>query len=127
VPVYTDALALTADQQAQMGLECGTTAATPRQSITACPEAEFRTTRVRIPAPGTANDDHNPVRVGPRTLIDVSVGEDRVMKVEGFTIGIQFSVMNVTDRVALYNFLSTFSGTHFVPPRSYLASLRLTF
>jgi len=82
---------------------------------------------VRIPPAGTANDDHNPVRVAPRTLLDISVGEDRVVKVENVTVGIQFSVMNVTNRVALYNFLSTFSGTHFVPPRTYLAGVRLNF
>jgi hypothetical protein len=127
IPVYTDAFALTPDQQGQMGLACGTSFATPRQGITSCSEADFRAIRVRIPAPGTANDDHNPVRVAPRTLLDVSVGEDRVLKVEHVTIGIQFSMMNVTNRVALYNFLSTFSGTHFVPPRTYLAGLRLSF
>ncbi len=127
VPLYTDALALTPDQQSQMGLACGEDVATPQHGITACSAADFRTTRVRIPAPGTANDDRNPVRVTPRTLIDVSVGEDRLVRVENVTIGIQFSVMNATNRVALYNFLSTFSGTHFVPPRTYLASLRLEF
>lgn len=127
VPVYTDAFALTPDQQSQMGVGCGTRNATPSQGIDACTEGEFRTTRVRIPAPGTADDDHNPVRVAPRTLIDVSVGEDRLLKVENISIGIQFSVMNVTNRVALYNFLSTFSGTHFVPPRTYLAGLRISF
>ena len=127
VPEYTDALALTPDQQSQMGLGCGTRNATPTQGINTCTEGEFRTTRVRIPAPGTANDDHNPVRVAPRTLIDLSAGEDRLVKLEKISIGVQFSVMNVTNKVALYNFLSTFSGTHFIPPRTYLAGLRISF
>jgi hypothetical protein len=29
--------------------------------------------------------------------------------------------------VALYNFLSTFSGTHFVTPRTFQVELRLVF
>jgi hypothetical protein len=127
VPQYTDALALTPNQQSQMGLGCGGRDATPSQGIDTCAEGEFRATRVRIPAPGTANDDHNPVRVAPRTLIDLSAGEDSLIKVERISIGIQFSVVNVTNRVALYNFLSTFSGTLFVPPRTYLAGLRISF
>ncbi|MFL6450852.1 MAG: carboxypeptidase regulatory-like domain-containing protein [Bryobacteraceae bacterium] len=127
IPVYTDALALTADQQSQMGLSCGTSFATPQHRISNCSEAEFGASRVRVPALGTANDDHNPVRVARRTLLDLSMGEDRLLKMEKVTVGFQFSIMNLTNRVALYNFLSTFSGTHFVPPRTYLAGLRFSF
>jgi hypothetical protein len=127
VPVYTDAFALTPDQQSQMGLSCGPAFATPLQGINSCSERDFRTSRIRIPALGTANEDRNPVRVSARTLIDLSAGEDQLLKVENVTIGVQFSVMNVTNQVALYNFLSTFSGTHFVPPRTYLVGLRLSF
>jgi outer membrane receptor protein involved in Fe transport len=127
VPTYRDALALTANQQSQMGLYCGQDFATPAHAVRTCSEALFGTTRIRIPAFGTANDDRNPVRVAPRTLFDLSAGEDNLCKVERFTVGIRFSVLNVTNRVALYNFLSTFSGTHFVPPRSYQAGLQLSF
>ncbi len=35
--------------------------------------------------------------------------------------------MNLTNKVALYNFLSTFSGTHFVAPRNYQAAVTLEF
>jgi hypothetical protein len=31
---------------------------------------------------------------------------------------LRFTVINLTNKEALYNFLSTFSGTHFVTPRS---------
>jgi hypothetical protein len=127
VPVYTDALALTADQQSQMGLHCGQDYATPTHAIRECSEAQFGATRIRIPTLGTQNDDRNPVRVAPRTLFDLSAGEDNLWKIERFIIGVHFSVLNVTNRVALYNFLSTFSGTHFVPPRSYQAGLQLSF
>ncbi len=39
----------------------------------------------------------------------------------------RFSVENLTNKVALYNFLSTFSGTHFIEPRSYLVSMGVAF
>ena len=31
----------------------------------------------------------------------------------------RFSVINLTNTESLYNFLSAFSGTHFVTPRAY--------
>jgi len=34
---------------------------------------------------------------------------------------------NLTGKVALYNFLSTFSGTHFLQPRTLIAHIGLTF
>ncbi len=40
---------------------------------------------------------------------------------------LQFTVTNLTNIDALYNFLSTFSGTHFVTPRTYEAELGFTF
>jgi hypothetical protein len=40
---------------------------------------------------------------------------------------LRFSVINLTDKVALYNFLSTFSGTHFVAPRTYQLQAGWTF
>jgi len=36
-------------------------------------------------------------------------------------------VINLTNEVALYNFLSTFSGTHFVTPRTYTAEVGFHF
>jgi len=127
VPVYTDALHLTADEQAQMGLHCGNDFATPQRAIRQCSPDAFGATRVRIPAFGTQNDDRNPVRVAPRTLLDFSAGEDELFHVEKAAIGVRFSVMNATNKIALYNFLSPFSGTHFVPPRSYQFGLRVAF
>ena len=40
---------------------------------------------------------------------------------------LRFTVENLTNKVALYNFLSSFSGTHFVAPRTYQASLGYAF
>jgi len=127
VPVYTDALALTADEQAQIGLHCGSDFATPTQAIRTCSAQQFGTTRIRIPAPGTFNDDRNPVRVSHRTLFDFSVGDDALFHVERATLGLRATVINAANQVALYNFLSTFSGTHFVPPRAVQLSAQLSF
>ena len=37
------------------------------------------------------------------------------------------SQLNITNKVAMYNFLSTCSGTHFVAPRAYRAELGIAF
>ena len=39
----------------------------------------------------------------------------------------RFTVLNLTDKVALYNFLSTFSGTHFLAPRTFEAAIGFVF
>jgi hypothetical protein len=36
-------------------------------------------------------------------------------------------IANLTNVVALYNFLSTFSGTHFLQPRTVIARFGYTF
>lgn len=127
VPTYLDALKITANEQSQMGLFCGSDFATPTHAIRECSPSAFGATRIRIPAYGTEDDDRNPVRVTPRTLFDLSAGDDDLFRVEGLAVGMRVSVINVANKVALYNFLSTFSGTHFVPPRTVQASLSIKF
>jgi len=46
-------------------------------------------------------------------------------KHEKFTAS--FDIANITNKVALYNFLSTFSGTHFLQPRTIIARVGLVF
>jgi hypothetical protein len=36
-------------------------------------------------------------------------------------------VTNLANKTAMYNFLSTFSGTHFLPPRAYTAQMTFNF
>jgi hypothetical protein len=67
-----------------------------------------------LPQTGQENKDHNPDRVKPRDLIDFGVGTDNLLHAEGpRRILLLLTVANLTNQVALYNFLSTFSGTHF--------------
>jgi hypothetical protein len=40
---------------------------------------------------------------------------------------LRLSAVNLTNRVALYNFLSTFSGTHYVSPRALTATIGFHF
>src|SRR5205807_3736707 len=116
---YATALDFTADEQQQIGLFCGSTFATLANPIRSCTESNRGALRVRIPADGTENDDTNPPRIVPRNLFDFSAGTDNLFRADHKKISLRFTVVNITNKVALYNFLSTFSGTHFVTPRTF--------
>ena len=75
--------------------------------------------RLRLPAPGTENPDTNPARIASRNIFDMAVGSDNLFHTEKLRYTLQLTAANLTNKVALYNFLSTFSGTHFVSPRAY--------
>jgi hypothetical protein len=78
-------------------------------------------------AGATFDVDHNPTRVKPRNLFDTSVGDDNLFRGDRYKWSLRFTVINLTNRTAAYNFLSTFSGTHFVTPRAYTAELGFHF
>jgi hypothetical protein len=129
VPDYAAALALTADQQAAIGLYCGNTFATIYAPITSCSSPSRGATRVVIPADGTENDVTNPPRIAPRNLFDLGLGIDNLLHAgrNSPKIRVRFTVVNLTNTEALYNFLSTFSGTHFVTPRAYEIQVGVVF
>jgi hypothetical protein len=112
-----DALALTGDQQAAIGFFCGGIVATRSAPIASCPSGGGATHLV-IPAEGTADDVTNPPRIAPRHLFDLGLGADNIFHATGAKVRVRLSVINLTNKEALYNFLSTFSGTHFVSPRA---------
>jgi len=128
-----DVSGLTPDQQFQAGLFCGSVFATPTTPISSasgpnlCPATSYGSKYVSVPAPGTENDDHNPPRIAPRNLFDVSVGEDNLFRGDRYKWSLRLTAINVTNKVALYNFLSTFSGTHYVTPRAMTAELGFHF
>jgi hypothetical protein len=124
-----DALGLTADQQTAIGFNCGGTFATLTRPLTDadCTTSNYGATRLRIPAEGTEDDVSNPPRIAPRHLFDLGIGIDNVLHTDKAKLRLRFSVINLTNRDALYNFLSTFSGTHFVSPRSYQVQAGITF
>jgi hypothetical protein len=127
VPSYADALALDADQQAAIGLFCGSTVATLDAPITDCALADRGAKRLVIPPDGTEDDVTNPPRIAPRHLFDLGVGTDNLLHTDRTKVKLRFSVINLTNKQALYNFLSTFSGTHFVTPRAYQVQVGVTF
>jgi hypothetical protein len=122
-----DLTGLTADQQIQAGLFCGSVFPTLSSPLTTCAPSQYGSTRVTIPAPGTENDDHNPPRIAARHLFDVTVGDDNLFRGDKYKWSLQLTAVNVTNKVALYNFLSTFTGTHYVTPRSFTAELGFHF
>jgi hypothetical protein len=121
-----DALALTGDQQAAIGFFCGSTVATRDMPITSC-DSGGGATRLRIPAEGTEDDVNNPPRIAPRHLLDLGFGVDNLFHTDKAKVRLRFSVINVANKDALYNFLSTFSGTHFVTPRAYQVHVGIAF
>ena len=58
---------------------------------------------------------------------DFAIGHDNLFRSDKYKISAQFTVINLTNKEALYNFLSTFSGTHFLTPRSYTAEIGFNF
>ncbi len=117
------ALNLDGDQQAVIGFHCGSQFATLTSPITTCASGNYGASRLNIPAPGAFNPDHNPPRVAPRNLFDIAAGTDNLFHRERLKTSLKLTAMNVTNEASLYNFLSTFSGTHWVTPRSYQLSL----
>ena len=90
-----------------------------------CPAAQYGSTLIKIPAPGTENDDHNPPRIAPRNLFDLSLGDDDLFHGDRYKWSVRVTVINVTNKVALYNFLSTFSGTHYRDTPSHYRGTRV--
>jgi hypothetical protein len=122
---------LSADQEFEAGFTCnGMHATAPSAAnpagvplsynsvIGVCPAALFRSNLVKVPAPGTENDDHNPPRIQQRNLFDLALGDDNLFHGDRFKWSAQLTVINIANQYALYNFLSTFSGTHYATPRS---------
>lgn len=123
-------LPLTGDQEFQAGLTCDGKPAAPTPTspaLATCDAAGLGSTLINIPGVGKENDDHNPQRIAPRNLFDMSLGDDDLFHTEKFKLSARISVINLTNRVALYNFFSTFSGTHYVTPRTVTAQLGFHF
>ena len=135
-----DTSGLSADQQFEAGLFCGSVrpalptpgnpTGTPLSSslgTNLCPASQYGSSLLQIPAPGTENDDHNPPRVAGRSLFDVAVGDDNLFKGDHYKWSATVTAVNITNKYALYNFLSTFSGTHYVTPRGVTGEIGFHF
>ncbi len=139
VPDAGAALGLTANQQVTIGLACNgvfETAANPLRDCVGPGGAQGVVTSklINFPQggygnfPSQENDDHNPARVKPRNVLNLGIGTDNLFHSEKrvrYTASVE--IENLTNVVALYNFLSTFSGTHFLAPRMVVAHVGLVF
>jgi len=121
---------LSPDQQYQGGLFCGRTYATPTTPISStglCPASLYGSALLNIPAPGTENADHKPPRIAQRNLFDIAVGHDNLFHGDKRQWSLRLTVLNLANKYTLYNFLSTFSGTHYVSPRTVTAMIGYRF
>jgi Carboxypeptidase regulatory-like domain/TonB-dependent Receptor Plug Domain len=119
---------LSADQEYEAGFTCAGAHATPTTPLpSTCLASQFGSNLIKVPAPNTENDDHNPPRVAPRSLFDASVGDDNLFKGDRYKWSLMLTAINITNKLALYNFLSTFSGTHYVTPRALTAQIGFHF
>lgn len=123
-------LPLTADQEFEAGLTCNgvpvvsSPFGTP---ATSCPANELGSKYISVPAANTENDDHHPQRIAPRHLFDIAIGHDNLFHGDRYRWSLRFTVVNLLNKEALYNFLSTFSGTHYVTPRTETVELGFHF
>jgi hypothetical protein len=128
VKMFGNGAPLTADEEFEAGFYCGGIRATPTRALPfVCPASQFGSMLLTIPAPGTENDDHNPPRVAPRNLFDASIGHDNLLHGDRYKVSVQLTAINFTNSYVLYNFLSTFSGTHYVSPRALTVEVGLHF
>ena len=127
VPDYATALTLTADQQAAIGLFCGSTVATldcadHRVHVVGPRGEAVRHSRRRHggrPPQPAAHRAAEPVRSRAGRRQPAAHGPGQGPR--------PLQRLNLTNKEALYNFLSTFSGTHFVTPRAYQLQVGVTF
>jgi len=137
IPGFVDVSGLSPDQQFEAGLSCAGVFATPPSATNPtgtpiiasglCPSSQYRSKFLQIPAPGTENDDHNPPRVASRNLFDLAVGDDNLFRGDRYKWSLRLTAINIGNKEAVYNFLSTFSGTHYVTPRALTAEVGFHF
>ncbi len=136
IPDAGSALALTPNQQVSIGLACNGVYARVLNPLSPanCANGPVTSKLITLPQggfngiPSQENDDYNPDRVKPRNVFNLGIGTDNLFHREGprrFTAALE--IENLTNQVALYNFLSTFSGTHFLQPRTFVARIGFVF
>jgi Carboxypeptidase regulatory-like domain/TonB-dependent Receptor Plug Domain len=119
---------LTADQEFEAGFTCNGGHATPTVALPFnCPASAWGSTLVKVPGINAEQDDTNPPRIQPRTLFDLAVGDDNLFKGDRYKWSAKVTVINLANQYALYNFLSTFSGTHYVTPRTVTGEIGFHF
>ncbi len=120
----------TADEEFTAGLACNGVAATRTTGFATCLASQLTSKLINIPATNAEDDDRDPQRIAHRSLFDMELGDGNLHHFgagERYKIGARLTAINVTNKYALYNFLSTFSGTHYVTPRTVTGEIALSF
>jgi len=74
---------------------------------------------VTLAAPGVA--------AASRNLFELAVRHDNLFHGDKYKWSARLAIVNLTNKEALYNFLPTFSGTHYVTPRTVTGTLDFHF
>jgi Carboxypeptidase regulatory-like domain/TonB-dependent Receptor Plug Domain len=140
VAANVGSIPLSADQEFEAGFTCNGVHATPPSAanpagipissaggVGTCPALQFGSTLIKVPGPNAENDDKNPPRIQQRSLFDLGVGDDNIFHGDRFKWSARVEVINLANNYALYNFLSTFSGTHYVTPRTVTGQIGFHF
>jgi hypothetical protein len=98
--------------------DSGLVASDPAQ-VDGNPDYAFGAGYVRKDAEGTW-------RIKPRTTWNLSLGKEWAISGRR-RLALGLDLLNATDERGLYNFLSTFGGTHVVPPRTLAARVKWKF
>jgi len=62
-----------------------------------------------------------------KIAVGVGIGADNLLHTDRTQSRLRFSIINLKHKDALYEFLSTFSGTHFVTPRAFQLQVGVIF
>ena len=60
-------------------------------------------------------------------LFDPAIGHDNLFHGDRYKFSTRLEIINLTNNNVLYNFLSTFSGTHYVTPRTFTGTVAFHF
>ena len=123
-----DLSGFTADQQFQAGLACNGVKATPTAASQALPGFAAHLQPGQDSGAGHRERRQEPAAHCSRaSLFDASIGEDNLFNGDKRKWSLRLTAVNMTNKYALYNFLSTFSGTHYVTPRALTAEVGFHF
>jgi hypothetical protein len=62
-----------------------------------------------------------------KIAVGVGIGADSLLHTDRTKLRLRFTIINLTNKDALYEFLSTFSGTYFVTPRAFQLQVGVIF
>ena len=120
----------TPDEEFTAGLACNGVKATQTSGFATCLASQLTSRLLNLPAANTEDDDRDPQRIAHRSLFDMELGDNNLKHFgsdQRYQLGARVTAINVANKYALYNFLSTFSGTHYVTPRTVTGEIALHF